>query len=217
LLGRQADLIKIAGRRASLAGLNLLLHDMPGFEDGVFYLPATGSPTERLCLIHTGTLPRAAIEQWLRSRLDPAFLPRTIIRVDRLPRGDSGKLPRQALDELHAAWQAGVSAARATKQFEFAVAATHPALPGHFPGQPIVPGVLLLDHVLRGVAAALGRPVQALQQVKFAAALLPGETARVAWDEDGARVRFKVDTLRAGVPVALAGGSLRLATTAAAS
>ena len=40
LLGRQADLIKIAGRRASLAGLNLLLQDLPGLEDGVFYLPA---------------------------------------------------------------------------------------------------------------------------------------------------------------------------------
>jgi acyl-coenzyme A synthetase/AMP-(fatty) acid ligase len=110
LLGRQADLIKIAGRRASLAGLNLLLQEMPGLEDGVFYLPATGSPTERLCLIHAGpALERSAIEQWLRTRLDPVFLPRTIIRVDRLPRSDSGKLPRQALDALYAAWQAGAS------------------------------------------------------------------------------------------------------------
>ena len=48
LLGRQGDLIKIGGRRASLAGLNLLLQDMPGLLDGVFYLPATGAPTERL-------------------------------------------------------------------------------------------------------------------------------------------------------------------------
>jgi acyl-coenzyme A synthetase/AMP-(fatty) acid ligase len=108
LLGRQADLVKIAGRRASLAGLNLLLQDMPGFEDGVFYLPATGRPTERLCLIHTAAaLDRATIEQWLRTRLDPAFLPRTIIRVERLPRSDSGKLPRQALDQLYEAWRAG--------------------------------------------------------------------------------------------------------------
>ena len=44
LLGRRGDLIKIAGRRASLAGLNLLLQDLPGLTDGVFYLPATGAP-----------------------------------------------------------------------------------------------------------------------------------------------------------------------------
>lgn len=98
-----------------------------------------------------------------------------------------------------------------TTQFEFTVEQQHPALPGHFPGQPIVPGVLLLDHVLGGVNAALGRPVQVLQQVKFAAALLPDETARVSFDADGSQVRFSVHTLRDGERVTLAGGSLLLA------
>lgn len=105
LLGRQADLIKVAGRRASLAGLNLLLQELPGLEDGVFYLPATGSPTERLCLIHSGPpLDRAATRRWLRARLDPVFLPRTFIRLDRLPRADNGKLRRQTLDLVFARW-----------------------------------------------------------------------------------------------------------------
>ena len=51
LLGRHADMIKIAGRRTSLANLNLLLQDLPGLAEGVFYLPPTGAPTERLVLI----------------------------------------------------------------------------------------------------------------------------------------------------------------------
>ncbi|NPC57957.1 AMP-binding protein [Caenimonas soli] len=103
LIGRHGDLIKIAGRRASLAGLNLLLQDLPGLADGVLYLPATGAPTERLVLIHAGPpLDRAATEAWLRERMDPVFLPRTIIRVDRLPRTESGKLPRAALDQIYA-------------------------------------------------------------------------------------------------------------------
>lgn len=106
LLGRSSDMIKIGGRRASLAGLNLLLADLPGLEDGVLYLPATSNPTERLCLIYSGpTLERAGVEKWLRTRLDPAFLPRTFVHVDKLPRNDTGKLPRQALDALFAAWQ----------------------------------------------------------------------------------------------------------------
>ncbi|MDB5873449.1 MAG: long-chain fatty acid--CoA ligase [Ramlibacter sp.] len=104
LLGRDGDLIKIAGRRASLAGLNLLLQDLPGLGDGVFYLPASGSPTERLVLVHAGkALERAATDRWLRARMDPVFLPRAIIHVDRLPRTENGKLPRAALDELYAA------------------------------------------------------------------------------------------------------------------
>jgi acyl-coenzyme A synthetase/AMP-(fatty) acid ligase len=34
--------------------------------------------------------------------MDPVFLPRSIIRVERLPRTDSGKLPRAALDQIYA-------------------------------------------------------------------------------------------------------------------
>lgn len=101
-------------------------------------------------------------------------------------------------------------------QFEFAVAGEHRALPGHFPGRPIVPGVLLLDHVLTGVAAALGQPVELLQQVKFAAALLPDETAWVSLETVApSQVRFSVHVLRDGARVTLASGSLRLANAAA--
>jgi len=111
LLGRQGDLIKIGGRRASLAGLNLLLQDAPGLDDAVFYLPASEAPVERLVLIHAGAaLDRALIEAWLRERVDPVFIPRTIIRVARLPRTANGKLPRAALDELYANWVAAKAA-----------------------------------------------------------------------------------------------------------
>ena len=106
LLGRATDMIKIGGRRASLAELNLLLAALPGLEDGVFYLPLTTHATDRLCLTYSGpTLARAQAERWLRARLDPAFLPRAFIQVDKLPRNENGKLPQQALDALFAQWQ----------------------------------------------------------------------------------------------------------------
>ncbi|MEO5771804.1 MAG: beta-hydroxyacyl-ACP dehydratase, partial [Burkholderiaceae bacterium] len=89
------------------------------------------------------------------------------------------------------------------------------ALPGHFPGRPIVPGVLLLDWVLAGVAAESKRRVQTLRQVKFAAAMLPGETARVAFDARDSQVKFCVDVMRGGASVILATGSLLLADAAA--
>lgn len=108
LLARLGDLIKIAGRRASLGSLNRLLEDMPGLTHGVFYLPAGSSGTQRLVLIHEGPpLDRAVVHQWLRGRMDALFLPRTIIRVERLPRTPAGKLRRTALDGVYAAHMAG--------------------------------------------------------------------------------------------------------------
>ena len=115
--------------------------------------------------------------------------------------------------EFRGAKQEGtpVSAPSRTFEFEFAVEPTHPALPGHFPGHPIVPGVLLLDHVLSAVIAELKRPVSVLKQVKFVAALLPGESAMVNCDACGDSLSFTVKTRRAGVLGTLASGQATLA------
>lgn len=209
LLGRHADMLKIGGRRASLAGLNLLLQDLPGLRDGVFYLPATQAPAERLVLVHAGALDRAAAEHWLRERIDAVFLPRAWIEVERLPRDANGKLPRAALDAVYAAH-------RAAAAFEFRVAATHPALPGHFPGRPVVPGVLLLDHVLQRLHAATGRTAAGLPRVRFSAPLQPGEAARVSFEPGRAALAFRVTTLRDGREQAVAEGTIELAPEAAA-
>ena len=73
----------------------------------MFYLPATGNPTERLCLIYSGApLERAAVRRWLRARLDPVFLPRDFIRLDRMPRSETGKLRLHSLDLAYSNWQA---------------------------------------------------------------------------------------------------------------
>lgn len=77
----------------------------------------------------------------------------------------------------------------------FTIPFDHPSLPGHFPGRPIVPGVVLLDRVLEAVEAehgALG--ALRLPQAKFVQPLLPGEEARVEILRvaDAPRWRFRV-------------------------
>lgn len=84
--------------------------------------------------------------------------------------------------------------------------ACHPSLPGHFPGQPVVPGVVLLDRVAallqREGVGALAR----LSAVKFRAPLLPGEQARLHVELRGRQVRFRV--LRGDEPLTSGEGEL---------
>jgi 3-hydroxymyristoyl/3-hydroxydecanoyl-(acyl carrier protein) dehydratase len=85
------------------------------------------------------------------------------------------------------------------------IASSHPALPGHFPGNPIVPGVVLLDRI----AAALERRGTRLARigvVKFLAPLRPDEDAVLAIARDGARVSFRID--RDGTPILRGEGEL---------
>ena len=83
----------------------------------------------------------------------------------------------------------------------FTLSPDHPSLPGHFPGKPIVPGVVLLERVIEAIEAAHGPlPPLRLPQVKFMQPLLPGEDAQVHIEGTMPRWRFRVvraDTLLA--------------------
>lgn len=70
----------------------------------------------------------------------------------------------------------------------------HPAFAGHFPGQPLLPGVVLLaealEVLLRASPASVGAPSR-VNAVKFLAPVRPGARLDVCWTP-GARARFEV-------------------------
>lgn len=105
LHGRNADLVNIAGKRTSLAHLNYHLNSIEGVHDGVFLAPEEESLDAVPRLIAFVVAPGVAREtvlDALRSRVDPAFMPRPLHFVTALPRNDTGKLPRAALQALAA-------------------------------------------------------------------------------------------------------------------
>lgn len=102
LHGRHTDMIKIAGKRASLEDLNNRLCSIKGVLDGAFVTP---EPDDGMCqrlgaLVVAPSLDAAYIRRELSHLIDAAFLPRPLLLVEALPRNETGKLPRSALLEL---------------------------------------------------------------------------------------------------------------------
>ncbi|GIZ52547.1 AMP-ligase [Noviherbaspirillum aridicola] len=103
LHGRRADMLNIAGKRNSLAYLNLQLTAIPGVADGAFFMPDEhdiDGVTRLAAFVVAPGLTAAAVLRALRDRIDPVFLPRPLHFVDALPRNATGKLPREALHAL---------------------------------------------------------------------------------------------------------------------
>jgi acyl-coenzyme A synthetase/AMP-(fatty) acid ligase len=95
LLGRDADQIKVAGKRASLTELNTQLLRLPGVVDGVIFVPDGSERTA--ALVVAPALNAAALRQLLAGVIDDVFLPRRLVLLASLPRDALGKLSRQAL------------------------------------------------------------------------------------------------------------------------
>jgi acyl-coenzyme A synthetase/AMP-(fatty) acid ligase len=103
LRGRHADLLEIAGKRASLGDLTRRLLAIPGVNDGVVFQldDADAIGIRRIAaLVVAPSLSEHAIVDALRASIDPVFLPRPLRRVETLPRNETGKLPRAALLDL---------------------------------------------------------------------------------------------------------------------
>ena len=87
----------------------------------------------------------------------------------------------------------------------------HPSLPGHFPGDPVVPGAVLLDEVIHALAEQ--RPdtlrVTGIVSAKFTVPLRPGEECLIQFTPGAGVVKFACFALGRLV----ASGSIAYSTT----
>lgn len=96
---RNTDMLKVAGKRASLTELTARLLRIPGVLDAVVFVPeaARGLEARPAALVVAPELSERQILAALQLTIDAVFLPRPLIRVPELPRNAVGKLPRAAL------------------------------------------------------------------------------------------------------------------------
>ncbi len=236
LLGRANDLIHVAGKRSSLAHLNFHLNRVPGVEDGAFWMPeeAPDGIARPIAFVVAPTLTARQLVLALREHLEAVFVPRRVVFVPALPREATGKLTAGALARFaretlaaqglspqgeplangSAALASAPVAAQPANVFD--IPASHPAFPGHFPGQPVLPGVVLLGFVMQALAAepelaALLGPTPQFDQVKFLQPLPPGSRVQVLLKAQGRGVAFdvqRIDGTHAAAPSTAARGQL---------
>ncbi len=66
----------------------------------------------------------------------------------------------------------------------FMISATHPSLDGHFPDYPITPGVITLDHVVRGLVSQLpGLILHGFPIVKFIQPIYPNTQIEIIYKQ----------------------------------
>ncbi len=185
LLGRANDLIHVAGKRSSLAHLNFHLNRIDGVEDGAFWLPdeVPGTVVRPVAFVVAPTLSAQAITQFLRQHLEPAFVPRRVVHVNALPREATGKLTLNALRTF--------ALQTLADNMTLHVPHDHPSFAGHFPGHPVLPGVVLLSMVMEALQSRLQTPAQ-IDQAKFLAPVLPGDTLALAVTTQGSVLQFEL-------------------------
>jgi 3-hydroxymyristoyl/3-hydroxydecanoyl-(acyl carrier protein) dehydratase len=84
------------------------------------------------------------------------------------------------------------------------LAADHPTAAGHFPGNPIIPGAVLLDEVIH----AIGNSVSEIRAAKFLHPVRPGEAVTLDWQK-GATGEIKFTCALAATATPVLTGALR--------
>lgn len=98
--GRSSDMIEVAGKRASLSDLTRRLLAIEGVQEAVVFQPdadAVATIRRVAALVVAPTLTAREVLDRLATGVDSAFLPRPLLIVDKLPRNELGKLPRENL------------------------------------------------------------------------------------------------------------------------
>jgi len=98
LEGRLTDIVNVAGKRGSLSLFSQILSDTSGVDEAVVFQPDPDHGIGRLAAVVVAPgLTRKDVLRELEQKVDPAFMPRPVVFVDKLPRSETGKPVRAGL------------------------------------------------------------------------------------------------------------------------
>lgn len=201
-LGRVDDVVKVAGVRVAIAEVVARVLALPGVDDAhaVRIAAHDGRGDAIGLLVATASLAAAEIRAALAEHFDAVALPRRLICVPTLGRDGRGKLERTAvLAALGVSAQlepVALDRSDAHVRVRFEIDGALPYFDGHFPGDPVLPGVVVLEQLVARTVArtwpALGG-LRRLRRVKFTRTIRPGDVVEVELQHRGdAQVEFRV-------------------------
>lgn len=217
LFGRADRVVKVGEERLSLPEMEDKLREHSSVADAAVALIPRGSEariaaavvlsnTGRELLARDGRVAMGTIlRRHLAAHFGGTLLPRVWRYVDQLPENGLGKVPLAELDALFRSTSESplervlvLEERRDAHGVErlLRVPSGYPPLAGHFPGFPVVPGVVQLQWVME-LAQNLSGPtitLGSLEVVKFKNLLRPGQTfrLRVELAAGGEILRFRL-------------------------
>jgi 3-hydroxymyristoyl/3-hydroxydecanoyl-(acyl carrier protein) dehydratase len=84
---------------------------------------------------------------------------------------------------------------------EFFIPADHPTAPGHFPGNPILPGALVLDLVVAAIAGERNSNAVQIISAKFLQPVRPGARVALRWQPQLSGIQFECTVAGQAGPV----------------
>jgi acyl-coenzyme A synthetase/AMP-(fatty) acid ligase len=211
LRGRVDRVVKIAEKRLSLPDMESRLREHPAVADVALVLMEDGPGEPRVAAVVVPTAEGRAryeaggrralgrnLAEHLASDFDRVLLPRAWRVADALPRDAQGKTSVRALRALvnEAPTRPELLEARrepGLAEVDWRVPADLAQLEGHFPGHPVVAGVVQLSWVMGELEELLGEAPQleSLEALKFHDVLGPGERVRLRLELEEGRARFR--------------------------
>jgi acyl-coenzyme A synthetase/AMP-(fatty) acid ligase len=214
LLGRADRIVKIGGKRLSLPDMERQLEAHAWVDEAALIALERASELRVHAVVVASEAGRAALNasgrrefgtalaDHLAGHFDRVLLPRLWRIAGALPRDAQGKLPAESLRAL---FEAGdrepvlLDELRRARSLErrLEVSDELAFLDGHFDGNPVVAGVVLLRWAMQAAAELLGEPacVRTIEALKFPSPMQPPQrfTLRVELSEDLERLRFHLE------------------------